>query len=150
MKRSDFWFFHSFRVRYSEIDAQAVVFNAHYLTYYDTAIAEYFRALDFDLFADATETGVDFHTVRSVVEYKAPVRYDQQIDVGVRTGQIGRSSIRFDLAVFGKDTDDLYTTGEIVWVNTDQTTHKTVPVGEPMRRLLASREPHLEAALQPA
>ena len=40
MERAGFSFFHPFRVRYSEIDAQGVVFNAHYLTYYDTAINE--------------------------------------------------------------------------------------------------------------
>lgn len=43
--REEFWFHFPFRVRYSEVDAQAVVFNAHYLTYFDTAITEYFRAL---------------------------------------------------------------------------------------------------------
>jgi hypothetical protein len=38
MSREQFWFFHPFRVRYSEIDGQGVVFNAHYLTYFDTTI----------------------------------------------------------------------------------------------------------------
>ena len=42
-----------FRVRYSEIDGQGVVFNAHYLTYFDTTITEYFRALGYDQYADA-------------------------------------------------------------------------------------------------
>ena len=48
MTRSDFKFFFPFRVRYSEIDGQKVVFNAHYLTYYDTAITEFFRVLRYD------------------------------------------------------------------------------------------------------
>jgi len=38
MSREQFWFFHPFRVRYSEIDGQGVVFNAHFLTYFDTSI----------------------------------------------------------------------------------------------------------------
>ena len=46
--RDQFRFFHPFRVRYSEIDGQGVLFNAHYLTYYDTAITEFFRALGYD------------------------------------------------------------------------------------------------------
>ena len=53
MSREQFWFFHPFRVRYSEIDGQGVVFNAHYLTYFDTTITEYFRALGYDQYADA-------------------------------------------------------------------------------------------------
>ncbi|GGC54901.1 acyl-CoA thioesterase [Chelatococcus reniformis] len=147
MKRSDFTFWHPFRIRYSEIDGQMVVFNAHYLTFFDTAITEYFRELDHDITGEARETGIDFHTVKSLVEYKAPVVFDQEIDVAVRTGRIGRSSLSFDLAIFGKGTDDLYTTGEIVWVYTDQRTHKTVPVGEALRQVLIEREPHLSEAL---
>ncbi|MCP3407284.1 thioesterase family protein [Bradyrhizobium sp. CCGB01] len=143
MQRSDFWFFHPFRVRYSEVDGQKVVFNAHYLTYFDTAITEYFRALGHDLFADTQATGIDFHAVRAVVEFKAPVLFDQEIDVGVRVAKLGRSSVTFELGIFGKATDELYTSGEIVWVNTDQRTHQSVPVSASFRDMLVRREAHL-------
>lgn len=143
MTRSDFRFHHPFRVRYSEIDGQMVVFNAHYLTFFDTAITEYFRALGYDQAADAKVTGLDFHTVRSLVEYRAPIRFDQEIEVCVRVGRIGRSSLRFDLAIFGQGREDLLTTGEIVWVYTDQASHRAVPVEESLRRLLEGAEPHL-------
>ena len=87
MPREQFWFFHPFRVRYSEIDGQGVVFNAHYLTYFDTTITEYFRALGYDQYADAKQSGVDFHVVKSVIEYKAPVRFDWELDNVVRSPQ---------------------------------------------------------------
>ena len=45
LKRSDFRFFHRLRVRWAEVDMQKVVFNAHYLMYIDTAMADYWRAL---------------------------------------------------------------------------------------------------------
>ncbi len=140
MKHLDFRFFFPFRVRYSEVDGQSVVFNAHYLTYYDTAITEFFRWLGYDYTADVKATGVDFHTVKSLVEYKAPIRFDEQIEVGVRVGAIGNSSLRFDLAIFEKDAGDLRATGEIVWVYTDQKTHKTVRVPDSMRDMLARGE----------
>jgi acyl-CoA thioester hydrolase len=79
--RKDFWFHHPFRVRYAEVDAQSVVFNAHYLTYFETAITEYFRTIGYDYYGEVTRTGIDFHTVRSVVEYKAPIRFDEEIEV---------------------------------------------------------------------
>ena len=44
-KRSDFRFFHRLRVRWAEVDMQKIVFNAHYLMYFDTAIADYWRAM---------------------------------------------------------------------------------------------------------
>ena len=141
MNRQDFWFQYSFRVRYSEIDGQSVVFNAHYLTYFDTAITEYCRALGWDYKGETARTGIDFHTVKTLVEYKAPIRFDEEIDVCVRTGRIGRSSLSFALAIYAKgSTEDLRATGEVVWVYTDQTTHKTVPVSQDLRALIASRE----------
>mgnify|MGYP001822445374 FL=1 len=63
MARRDFSFSHRFRVRYSEIDGQGIVFNAHYLTYFDTAITEYFRWLPYDYKAETKRSGHDFHTV---------------------------------------------------------------------------------------
>ncbi|MGF6425368.1 MULTISPECIES: acyl-CoA thioesterase [Bradyrhizobium] len=138
--REEFWFHFPFRVRYSEVDAQAVVFNAHYLTYFDTAITEYFRALGYDYLGEVARTGIDFHTVKSVVEYKAPIRFDEDIEVCVRVARIGRSSINLALAIYAKDSDDLRATGEIIWVATDQKTHQSVAVTEDLRALIASRE----------
>jgi acyl-CoA thioester hydrolase len=141
MTRNEFRFFHPFRVRYSEIDGQGVLFNAHYLTYYDTAITEFFRALGYDQYADAKKSGVDFHVVKAVVEYKAPIRFDWELDVGARVAKIGNSSITFALAIFLKGEDELLATGEIVWVNTDQTTHRPVPIPATTRELLGAEAP---------
>jgi len=145
MSRDNFWFFHPFRVRYSEIDGQGVVFNAHYLTYFDTTITEYFRALGFDQYADAQASGIDFHVVKSVIEYKAPVRFDWELDVGARVARIGNSSLVFELAIFQKVNADALVTGEIVWVYTNQETHRPVTIPASMRQLIASRERHLAA-----
>ncbi len=143
MTRDQFSFFHPFRIRYSEIDGQGVVFNAHYLTFYDTAITEYFRSLGYDQYADTKKTGMDFHVVKSVVEYKSPIRFDAEIEVGTRISRIGSSSMTFELAIFLKDSEELMATGEIVWVNTDQSTHRPAPITADVRNLIASREKHL-------
>ena len=102
MARAEFNFCFPFRVRYSEIDGQKVVFNAHYLTYFDTAITEYFRELGYDYMAQVERTGTDFHTVRTLVDYKRPILFDDQIEVHVRTARIGRSSIGFALFLSSK------------------------------------------------
>ncbi|MCP1745778.1 acyl-CoA thioesterase [Bradyrhizobium japonicum] len=143
MSRENFWFFHPFRVRYSEIDGQGVVFNAHYLTYFDTTITEYFRALGFDQYADAQASGIDFYVVKSLIEYKAPVRFDWELDVGARVARIGNSSLVFELAIFLKDGTDALVTGEIVWVYTHQETHRPVTIPASMRAMIATRERHL-------
>ncbi|MEH6526594.1 MAG: thioesterase family protein [Sneathiella sp.] len=135
MARSDFSFFFDFRVRYSEIDGQGVVFNAHYLTYFDTAITEYFRHLGFDYRDYVAQTGQDFHLVKSLVNYEKPILFDADIEVGCRVSNVGRTSITFLLEIFGKGNDTRYSNGEIIWVNTDQATHKTAPVNDEIRAL---------------
>lgn len=126
--RKTFRFFHPFRVRYSEIDGQAVVYNAHYLTFFDTAIFEFYRVLDYDQFREARERQEDWHVVRALVEYRAPLTYDLEFEVGVRIARMGTSSLTYALAIFAKGDDTLLSTGEIVQVYTDQVTHKAMPI----------------------
>ena len=140
MARQEFRFFHPFRVRYSEIDGQGVVFNAHYLTYFDTTITEFFRHLGFDYQGYIRETGEDFHLVKSLVLYEKPILFDAEIDVGCRVEKIGNTSITFILEIFDKASDTRYCTGEIVWVNTHQTTHKTAPVRDDIRAMFEGFE----------
>ena len=69
--------------------------------------------------------------------------FDQEIEVGVRVARIGNSSLVFELAIFRKGAADVFVTGEIVWVYTDQTTHRPVPIPNSVRELIAARERHL-------
>ena len=128
MTRTDFHFMFPFRVRYAETDAQGIVFNAHYLTYFDTAIYEYFRALSYDFLEHVEQTGTDVHTVRVVIDFHAPSRFDDELEVHVRTDRIGRSSMTFVLQIYAKGADTLLAAGEVVWVNADQKTHTSAPV----------------------
>ncbi len=128
MKRADYGHFSTFRARYSEIDAQGVVFNAHYLTFFDSTLNDYFREMDFPFIEEAQKTGFDFHVVKTLVEYKKPIRFDEQFEVGVRTARIGTSSLTFDLAMFLKGDAAPLATGEVVWVYTDQSNAKPAPV----------------------
>lgn len=138
MPRQDFRFSFPFRVRYAEVDQQGIVFNAHYLTYFDTAITEYFRWLEYDYIGQPARTGTDFHVVRSLVEYSSPIRFDEEIDTLVRVGRIGRSSLTLLLEIHGKDREDPRATGEIVWVNTDRTTRRSTPVPPDLTERLAA------------
>jgi acyl-CoA thioester hydrolase len=138
--RAEFPFAFPFRIRYSEIDGQSIVFNAHYLTFFDTTITEFMRWLGYDYAGEVKRTGLDFHTVKTLVEYKAPIHFDEEIEVAIRAARIGRSSLAFALAIFGKAAaGDLRATGEVVWVFTDQRTRETVPVPDRLRALIAEK-----------
>lgn len=139
--RSHYSYFHRLRVRYSEIDAQAIVYNSHYVTYYDLTITEYLRALGIDYSIAATkEQGKDFHTVRVVVDYSAPARYDDLLDIGIRAGRIGRSSITWQMAIFRSGEEESLNTGEVIWVYTDQQTHKSTALPEELIKKLTERD----------
>lgn len=128
MPRSDFKFHHTLRVRYAEIDAQAVVFNAHYLTYFDVAHTEYMRAVGVDYAGSVAGTGLDFHLVKSVVEYRQPITFDQLIDVFCRVGRLGNTSVQNLFEIHTHGADDLLASGETILVCADQTTHRPVPL----------------------
>lgn len=137
-QRARFAHFVPFRVRYSEIDAQGIVFNAHYLTYYDVTITEYLRALAYDYDGMVVRTGLDFHLVKATVEYRQPIMKDAEIEVGIACARIGTSSLTWTLAIFMKGSSDVLATGEIVWVCAKVGTHKSHPVPDALKRLLSS------------
>jgi len=106
------------RVRYQECDAQHVVFNARYGDYIDLACSEFLRAAlprPRDIF-DGT---FEIQTVRQVVEWKAPARFDDVLEISVRANRIGTTSFTlcFELRRVGDGT--LLVTSETVYVHVD-------------------------------
>jgi acyl-CoA thioester hydrolase len=116
MARSDFRFSYTKRVRYAEIDAQAVLFNSRYLEYFDLGITEYWRTVGMYETAGITG-GPEFHVAKAVVEYKAPILLDEEVDICIRCARIGTSSMTFLFELHGAGNDDLRATGEEVSVH---------------------------------
>jgi acyl-CoA thioester hydrolase len=130
MPRADFQFAHRLRVRYSEIDAQAVVFNARYLDYADLSVVEYFRALGIPTMPGPGAP--EFHAARATVEFKVPITVDEEIDACVRTRRIGRTSMILLVELHGlangAAADDLRAAIELVYVHVDLASHRPEPV----------------------
>jgi len=129
-------FSYNFRIRYSEVDGQKIVYNSHYLTFLDVSIFEFFDAIGFNQEEYIKETNNEFHTVRAVVEYKAPATLGDTIEVLTRIKKIGNSSITFQQEIYLYESDKLLATGEIVWVNTNQVEMVPTTVPDYLRQLL--------------
>jgi len=129
-------FSYNFRIRYSEVDAQKIVYNSHYLTFLDVSIFEFFDAIGFNQEEYIKETNNEFHTVRAVVEYKTPATLGDTIEVLTRIKKIGNSSITFQQEIYLHESDKLLATGEIVWVNTNQKEMVPTTVPDYLRQLL--------------
>lgn len=138
MKRSDFRFFHRLRVRWAEVDMQKIVFNAHYLMYFDTAVADYWRAIGLPYEEAMQLLGGDIYVKKATVEFHASARMDDRLDVAIRCGRIGNSSMVFEGAIF-RDNDVLIEC-ELVYVFADPATQKSQPVPAPLRELLTAYE----------
>ena len=63
---------------------QKIVFNGHYLMYFDTAVAAYWRALAMPYAQTMERLGGDLYVRKATVEYLASARYDDLLDVGMR------------------------------------------------------------------
>lgn len=83
-----FTFFHPFRARWNECDAQGIVFNVNYLLYVDIGIWEYTRALGY-----GADNAPEFVTARSECDYRAPARFDDELRIGVRCARLGTRSV---------------------------------------------------------
>jgi YbgC/YbaW family acyl-CoA thioester hydrolase len=148
MNTSDFRFLDPLRVRWAEVDMQKVVFNGHYLMYVDTAMGNFWRALALPYEATLAALGGDLFVRKSTLEYLAPARYDDALQVGIRFEAAGNSSLRFVAGVFRGE--ELLAHGEIVYVWTDAGTRRPAPAPSALVdafRAHAAGEPMVSVAL---
>jgi YbgC/YbaW family acyl-CoA thioester hydrolase len=138
MNRNDFRFFDRLRVRWAEVDMQKIVFNGHYLMYFDTAMAGYWRALAMPYHETMEMLQGDLYVRKATVEYLGSARYDDQCDVGLRCARIGNSSIVFEAALFRGDAE--LVRGELVYVFADPATQTSRPVPAELRAVLQAFE----------
>jgi len=138
MKKSDFHCFHRLRVRWAEVDMQKIVFNAHYLMYFDTAVSDYWRALALPYQESMDQLGGDLYVRKATLEYFASARIDDSLEVGIRCARIGTSSMLFEAALFRGD--DLLVSGELVYVFADPATQTSKPVPPALREILTAFE----------
>ena len=112
------------RVGFSDTDAQGVVYYGRYNPYFDLARAEYLRSLGLL----HLETGGEFVMRANVVEYLAPARFDDELDIHVRVAKIGRTSMTFEFAAFKVPDETLLVTAHQTLVFIDPGTRRPIPI----------------------
>ena len=137
MAKDEFRCTHELRVRWAEVDMQKVVFNAHYLTYIDTGIGEYWREIGLpypDGYVD--RYGTDLFLRKATVDYLGSARYDDRLTVLCRVASLGRTSMtmRFEIWRAGDAGDGaLLVTAELVYVNVRLDTAQPDPLPDDLR-----------------
>jgi acyl-CoA thioester hydrolase len=119
-------FVHRLRVRFHECDPQGVVFNAHYFAYFDVALTEMWRAA-FGSYQAVVDQGTDVVVVEAAASYRAPARFDEEIEVELAIARLGTTSMTTQTAV--RRDGQLLVEGRLVHVFVDPATmaKQTIP-----------------------
>ncbi|MDI9853663.1 GNAT family N-acetyltransferase [Comamonas sp. 17RB] len=137
MQPEDFRCKHRLVVRWSEVDAQKIVFNAHYMMYADVAVTEYWRQVAMPYDASWGLLGGELYVKKADVTYHAAAVMGDVLDVGIRCVKQGNTSLQFECGIFrGRQ---LLNTVQLVYVFADAS-RTPQPVPQALRDLLTAFE----------
>ena len=135
--RDDYRHFQPITTRWHDNDAYGHVNNVTYYSFFDTAVNTYL----------IEQGGLDIHdgevvgfVVSSACDYFASIAFPECIEVGLRVGKLGNSSVQYELAVFKASEQEACAAGRFVHVFVDRTSNQPVPIPgmlrEAMQRLV--------------
>ena len=126
------------RVRYSECDAQKVVFNAHYGNYVGLATTEFLRHLPVS--QDLVQE-IDYQLVKQTIQWKSPARYDHVLGISVSVRHIGKTSFTFDTDIRIAGDEKVIATAETVRVLLNSKTMAKQPISAALREAMEKGAP---------
>ncbi len=136
--RADFTLVHSLRVRWAEVDRQDVVFNGHYFFYFDVAVGEYWRAIEYPYPGAMAAAGTDVFAIKATAEFHGSATYDDVLDIGCRVARLGRSSMQYILGIWRRA--EHLTSGELIYVHAHVATKQSIPLPDTLRRAILGFE----------
>jgi acyl-CoA thioester hydrolase len=119
------------RVRYIECDAQKVVFNSRYSEYVDVGINEFLRAAG--VLGDFVTGPFDFQLVKQTVEWKAPARFDQVLELRIEATRLGTTSFTIGTEFRIAGEERVIVTVETIYVLVDGKTLTKLPLPDEIR-----------------
>ena len=141
MPRADFVCKPRLRVRWAEVDMQKIVFNGHYLTYIDTAVAGYWREIGLPYPDGYVERYAnDLYLRKATVEYLGSARYDDMLEVCCRIAKLGRTSMTWNFEIYREEEPKPLVTAELVYVNADPRSMSAAPLPEELRTRILKYE----------
>ena len=136
--RADYRHFVRLDTRWSDNDIYGHVNNVQYYSYFDTAVN---RMLIEAGVLDIHHGTMVAYVVESACSYFRPISYPDPLEVGIRVARLGRSSVRYELAIFRAGDDSACAAGVFVHVYVDRRSNRAVPIPEATRRLLTGLLP---------
>jgi acyl-CoA thioester hydrolase len=132
-QRSDYRHLQPITTRWHDNDIYGHVNNVTYYSFFDSAVNSYL----------IERGGLDIHdgdvvgfVVSSSCDYFASIAYPDLIEIGLRVGKLGNSSVQYELAVFKTGEEDACAAGRFVHVFVDRTSNQPVPIPSRLREAL--------------
>lgn len=138
---TDFCYF--LRVRYSECDAQKVVFNGRYVDYIDIAATEFMRVV-WGNYNDILYRGIDNQVVSVSINWQAPAHFDEVLAITVKPVKIGTSSYSLLVDFFNYNGFAKLASAEIVYVMVDSIEHTKMEIPKDMRKQIEKGAPGIK------
>ena len=132
-QRGDYRHFQPIITRWHDNDVYGHVNNVTYHSFFDTAVNTYL----------IEQGGLDIHdgevvgfVVSSACDYFASIAFPERIEIGLRVGKLGNSSVQYELAVFKAGEADTCAAGRFVHVFVDRRSNQPVPIPPALRAAL--------------
>jgi acyl-CoA thioester hydrolase len=140
-RRPPFRYVYRTRVGFDETDAQGIVYYGRYMPYFDRARVEYLRDLGVLVREPADP---EFVMRAQLVEYHAPARFDDELEVYVRVRRIGTTSVLWEFEAYNATSEERLVVATQTAVSVDLAERRPVPVEWRVREAIAAFEPELE------
>ena len=128
------------RVRYSECDAQKIVFNGKYAEFVDIAATEFMRST-WGHYNDILAMGVDSQVVNLNISWKAPSTFDDVLAIEVKVGHIGNSSYTLAFNIVNYVSGEQIATAEVVYVMVSATEFNKMAIPSDLKQKLEDGAP---------
>lgn len=132
--RANFKHFLTVPTRWSDNDQYGHVNNAKYLTFFESVIMGY---IEVETKLDLPSYGVQCFSVENMCRYIKPVKYPDIVDTGLRVGKLGNSSVRYEVGMFVKGSDEVSATGYFTDVFVDSKTEQPIRIPDGIRDALS-------------
>ena len=133
LRRADYRHFLPIQSRWNDMDTYGHINNMVYYGYFDTVVTDYLvriGKLDTDR-APAVALVVESHCT-----YHRPLAFPAILECGLRIGQLGTSSVRYDIGVFAQGDETSAADGYLIHVFVDRATGRPTPIPLPLREAL--------------
>ena len=136
--KDEFSYYHTVTVRYRDLDPQAHVNNAVYLTYLENARLGYYQQVG--IFDPQSGSLTGMVVARNEIDYLAPITLGEELRVGLRIERLGIKSLTFAFLIESLPSEVPVARGKSVMVAYDNDTQAGIPIPDEWRRKITAFE----------